>query len=312
MPLYLGGTVSYGTVVATLISTMGDSSFVIISRMPSQALYIHLISLSVGIASGYLVDGLGLGHRLVRTDEASPPGRGSGDTRWPHIGHDPGDAVGQALHREDHEVPGTIGYEITHRGYGLYWVITAIGLLLGTILLFQGDIGHWVGFDLGGMVGLSGTAISIIWLFAGGHSIADDTHAELEEKLASLKEMFIHSAHETAFVTFWVFAAYSAYGLFMHFTHLDLVAIVAQAGVLSVFATAAIGLIPGCGPQILTVTLYTKGVIPFSALVAHTLSQDGDALFPILAMNPRAAMWLTITTTVPALIVGILFFVAGL
>jgi len=75
--------------------------------------------------------------------------------------------------------------------------------------------------------------------------------------------------------------------------------------------TAGIGLVPGCGPQIVTVTLYTQGVIPFSALAAHTISQDGDALFPILAMNPRAALWLSVTTTIPALAVGVLLYAAG-
>ena len=64
--------------------------------------------------------------------------------------------------------------------------------------------------------------------------------------------------------------------------------------------------------NIVTVTLYTRGVIPFSALVAHTISQDGDALFPILAMNPRAVFWLTVTTTIPAMVVGILFYSAGI
>jgi len=313
MPLYLRGTVTYGTVVATLISTMGDSSFVIISKMPREAVYIHLLSFAVGITSGYAVDALRLGRSLVAAPKA--PLRAtlpSGHASRPHFGHAAGDRVGQALHPKGHEVAGTVGYEITHRGYRLYWVLTAVGLILGVLLLFQQDISAWVGFNLNRTVGLLGAALSVIWLIAGRHSIADDTHAELEEKLASLKEMLIHNAHETAFVTFWVFIAYSVYALFMHFSQLDLAAIVAQAGVLPIFATACIGLIPGCGPQIVTVTLYTKSVIPFSALVAHTLSQDGDALLPILAMNPRAAIWLTVTTTVPAVVIGILFYLAGL
>lgn len=87
---------------------------------------------------------------------------------------------------------------------------------------------------------------------------------------------------------------------------------VGRAGVLPVVVTACIGLIPGCGPQIVTVTLYTEGVIPFSALVAHTLSQDGDALFPVIAMNARAAVWATITTTVPALLTGVIFYAFGM
>jgi len=313
MPLYLRGTVTYGTVVATLISTMGDSSFVIISRMPRQAVYIHLISFVVGIITGYVVDALGIGQGLLRPAETTPerPTQPT-EAKWPHLGHVPGDQVDEALHPEGREVAGTIGYEITHRGYQLWWLITAVGFLLGIILLSQQDISQWVGFNLNRVVGLVGAVISVIWLVAGRHTIADDTHAELEEKLASLKEMFIHNAHETSFVTFWVFVAYSAYALFMHFTQLDLAAIVAQAGVLPVIATACIGLIPGCGPQIVPVTLYTQGVIPFSALVAHTLSQDGDALFPIIAMNARAALWLTMTTTVPAVLIGVLFYALGM
>lgn len=312
MPLYLRGTVSYGTAVATLVATMGDSSFIIISKMPAQALFIHLISLGVGIAAGYIVDALGVGPKLAVVEETGggnpvPPQQ----VRRAHIGHAPGDALSKALHPANREVIGTLGYEITHRGYVFYWLITALGLVLGVILLLQQDISEWIGFDLNRIVGLTGTAISVIWLVSGRHGLADDTHAELEEKTASLKQMFIHNAHETAFVTFWVFVAYALYSLFMHFTQLDLAAIVAQTGILPVLITACVGLIPGCGPQILVVTLYTKGVIPFSALVAHTLSQDGDALFPILAMNPRAALWLTITTTIPAAVVGVLFYAVG-
>ncbi|MEA3402966.1 MAG: putative manganese transporter [Armatimonadota bacterium] len=313
MPLYLRGTISYGTVVATLIATMGDSSFVIISKMPLQAVSIHVISLVVGILAGYIIDAFGIGAGLVEPEEAGAAGSGpSSHGQWPHLGHTPGDRIDEALHPEGHEVPGTVGYEITHRGYVVYWVVCAVGFALGVILLAQRDVGQWLGFDLNRVVGLTGLALSVVWLIAGCHTVAADTHAELEEKVASLKETFIHDAHETAFVTFWVFVAYAAYALFMHFTQLDLQALVAQAGVLPVVATACIGLIPGCGPQIVIVTLYTEGVIPFSALVAHTLSQDGDALFPIIAMSPRVALRLTITTTVPALVVGVLFYALGM
>ncbi|MGC9316455.1 MAG: putative manganese transporter [Armatimonadota bacterium] len=313
MPLYLRGTVTYGTVVATLIATMGDSSFVIIARMPRQAICIHLIALVVGIGVGYAIDACGVGAGRVQPQHiqvVSADGPESGE--WPHLGHLPGDSVGRALHPEGHEMPGTVGYEITHRGYGLYWIVCAIGFILGIIILTQRNVVEWIGFDLNRLVGLTGFVLSVIWLIAGRHTVADDTHAELEEKVASLKETFIHDAHETAFVTFWVFVAYGAYELFMHSAQLDLQALVAHAGVLPVIVTACIGLIPGCGPQIIVVTLYTEGVIPFSALVAHTLSQDGDALFPIIAMSPRTALRLTVTTTVPALLMGLLLYVVGM
>jgi len=136
MPLYLRGTVTYGTVVATLVSTMGDSSFVIISRMPREAVYIHLISFVVGILTGYAVDALRIGRGIVRPEETSlqSPIEPS-EAKWPHLRHASGDRVDEVLHPEGREVAGTIGYEITHRGYGPWWLITAVGFILGIILL---------------------------------------------------------------------------------------------------------------------------------------------------------------------------------
>ena len=74
-----------------------------------------------------------------------------------------------------------------------------------------------------------------------------------------------------------------------------------------------IGLIPGCGPQVLVTTLYLNGLIPFAALMGNAISNDGDALFPAIALNPSAAFWATIYSTVPAMIMayGFYFFAPG-
>ena len=45
----------------------------------------------------------------------------------------------------------------------------------------------------------------------------------------------------------------------------------------AVLLAAAIGLIPGCGPQIIAITAYVEGLVSFPALVANAISQDGDA-----------------------------------
>jgi hypothetical protein len=87
---------------------------------------------------------------------------------------------------------------------------------------------------------------------------------------------------------------------------LDIAAIAASAGVLAPIAGAAVGLIPGCGPQIVLAGAYAQGAVPVSALAANAISQDGDALFPLLAINKKAAVVATIYTVIPALVVGIL------
>ena len=72
---------------------------------------------------------------------------------------------------------------------------------------------------------------------------------------------------------------------------------------------ALVGLIPGCGPQVVVATLYTHGVIPFSALLANAVSNDGDALFPAIALAPKAAVMATLYSTIPALIAAYGFHV---
>ena len=65
-----------------------------------------------------------------------------------------------------------------------------------------------------------------------------------------------------------------------------------------------IGLLPGCGPQILVTTLYLSGVVPLSAQIGNAISNDGDALFPALALAPKAAIIATIYSTIPALLLA--------
>jgi len=82
-------------------------------------------------------------------------------------------------------------------------------------------------------------------------------------------------------------------------------------GFIAVVLASFIGLIPGCGPQIIAITAYTKDLISFPALTANAISQDGDALFPLLVRHRAASLWATIHTTIPALVVGVVLLVFG-
>ena len=72
-----------------------------------------------------------------------------------------------------------------------------------------------------------------------------------------------------------------------------------------------VGFIPGCGPQVLVTTLYISGVIPFAALIANAISNDGDALFPAIALTPRMAVIATLYSGIPALIISYYFLFTG-
>lgn len=115
-------------------------------------------------------------------------------------------------------------------------------------------------------------------------------------------------AEETAFISVWVIAAFLAFEYAVVFGGLDLATWFAAIAPLLPLIGVLIGFIPGCGPPLLITTLYINGVAPFSALIGNAISNDGDALFPAIAVNPRAAIMATLYSGIPALVVAYGFF----
>ena len=68
------------------------------------------------------------------------------------------------------------------------------------------------------------------------------------------------------------------------------------------------GFLPGCGPQIVVATFYLNGYIPLSAELGNAISNDGDALFPAIAICPKEAILATVYSAIPAIIVAYSYF----
>ena len=319
MPMYARGYVTYGTVLATLIATLGDSAFVLIgaaitdSSFVAPLLAVHAISFVAGVSWGYLVD-------MTGTTPNQPLGRfgptfGQAKLDEETVNESPLDDLSR-------EEPGGLGYKILHQGYLIWWTVTLIGLVFAILLLVWSgqdpDYGLELSFNPTTMdgfitwIGLVGTSLSIILYFAQKNWFGDDTEATIGDKLHSMRETMIHSASETAFVTFWVMIAYLAFEFGMLFSGISEQDMSNYGdGFIAVLAASFIGLIPGCGPQIIAITAYTKDIISFPALAANAISQDGDALFPLLVRHKAASLWATIHTTIPAIIAGVILLVAG-
>lgn len=115
---------------------------------------------------------------------------------------------------------------------------------------------------------------------------------------------------ETAFITSWVILAFLSFEYLHSFAGLDMEAMFATVGWALPLIAILVGFIPGCGPQILVTTFYINGLVPFAALIGNAISNDGDALFPAIALNPRAALLATVYSAIPALFIayGFWFF----
>ena len=321
MPLYLKGTVTFGTIVATLVATMGDSAFVLIASRPLDYLIVSIISFVAALISGYTVDALKIDGGFEKRRQALLDKNAVSladhallqDGPIRHIGHSDGDSIDMLLHHREaaHHEKG-LAYRFTHNvGYKIFWVMMAVGLILGILLLFQVDVNDALGIpSLGTIIGIAGLVFCIIYMIIDKRFIKNEEHDTAEQKAFSLRETLVHNAQDTAFVCLWVFVAYFVYELFVIFIGGEAVvqSWMMVTGLLSVILGAVIGLVPGCGPQIIFVSLYARGMIPFAALLANAISQDGDALFPLLAIDRRSSLWATVITTIPALLFGIAAF----
>ena len=116
-------------------------------------------------------------------------------------------------------------------------------------------------------------------------------------------------AEKTSFISVWVIGAYLTYDYAESFMVPDLQAAFGSVSPLLQLIGVLVGFIPGCGPQVLVATLYVNGVVPFATLIGNAISNDGDALFPAIARNPRAAIVATFYSAIPALFVGYGFYI---
>jgi len=315
MPLYVRGSVSFGTVVAALAATAGDSAFVILALAPEAAIYAYGLALVAGVGFGYAVDGWGLG--VERVDRAvGRIGRPMTDGGFattnvangaPSV---PGDAEAGCSVDSSTDTDREWLATLSHAVHVAWWVVAAAGLVAGVEYLRRGapEVAMEIGptfFGLFTVAGLVGTTLSVYLYFVGRRVIGDGASGRARDSFGSTYETFQHAAMETSMVTVWVIVAYLLYEYSVAIFALDIGALAAAVGLLAPIAGAALGLIPGCAPQIVFASVYANGEVPFSALSANAVSQDGDALFPLMAIDMKAAVVATIYTTIPALVVGI-------
>ncbi|XTZ17544.1 putative manganese transporter [Micromonospora echinospora] len=334
MPLYARGKVSFGTVVAALAATMGDSSWVVIAADPWFALRLHLLLFVVGLVTGQMVDGFGVDParaatpRRRATASARPSTRPATPPRTPtaapaagvspsppglsDVGVSP--AVPSVSPLPGVAPPAPVA-GATGACVGLlrrpdpataFWGLTTPAFLVSVPVVFQVVDPAALTRAFGGVdpylaLGSLGTLTAVVIFALGRGRLVDDTLETAHPR--SFGQTLRHSAHEASFVTVWVAVAYLGWQVISTGTGFD-GSQLALAGLVGVLVGALVGLIPGCAVQIVFTGLYVGGALPLPTLVANAVSQDGDALIPLAALRRHSAVLATVITTVPAVLVG--------
>ena len=265
------GNLSFGSVVAVLTSTMGDAAFLLIASEPKTGFFIMFLGFFVGLIAGWVVD----------------------------FTHPKGFLIPKKIN-ENINNNNPIKTTLTSK---ILWTLLLIpGLIIGIFMAFQVDVDNLLQNNYldntATLVGFMGGMLLILL-----HIIASKG---LIYKKTSLNggSSFERAFLDTNFVTIWVVLAFLAFEIIIFYTAFDLKQLFSHYSILTPLIAVLVGFIPGCGPQILVTSIYLMGIIPLSAQIGNAISNDGDALFPVLAIAPKVGLIATLYSAVPAIIIS--------
>ena len=267
---YIQGRISFGSLVAVLTATMGDAAFLILAIEPSTGLLIFVIGCSVGIISGYIVDIIHSEKYLINHPQTSI------------------------------EFEKSINTFVSK--FNLFWMFIFFpGFVIGILNAFQINIDEIIvlpsNLSLLSIIGSGGAILSI---FMWSLNPLSDFQCSTDKSRGYLSRVI----DTTNFVSTWVISGFLIFEIFMFFTTIDLKIFFDLWLPFVPLVAILFGFLPGCGPQIVVATFYLNGFIPLSAELGNAISNDGDALFPAIALAPKAAIIATIYSAIPAILVA--------
>ena len=266
---FIQGRISFGSLVAVLTSTMGDAAFLLLSKEPSTGLLVFILAGTTGIITGYIVD----------------------------FFHNENYLKIKENFKVEFE---KIGKTFVSRFNLLWLAIFVPGFLIGILVAFQVNLENLVIFKKFNIVESIGSVGAIISIFMWTLNPLSDFQCSTEKTRSYLSRVI----DTTNFVTTWVVCGFLLYEFVIYITGMDLKMFFDTWIMLVPLISIFFGFIPGCGPQIVITTFYLNGFIPFSAEIGNAISNDGDALFPAIALAPKAAIFATLYSGIPAIIVA--------
>ncbi len=270
---YVTGRLSFGGVVAALTATMGDAAFLLLAREPMTGLLMVVLGFTVGTLSGWIVNFIH-GRDFLRSPDSANRTKisaGQPDTSSPGLDR-------------------------------LWLAILIPGIILAGLVAFQVDVDAMFATSMfdkpATLLGVVGGVLGASMYLAPYFGLRGDVHFAMGGGLIR------RTISDTNFVTVWVIVAYLIFELSIYYLSLDLKTLFDGWVLFTPMIAILLGFLPGCGPQVLVTTMYLAGIIPLSAQIGNAISNDGDALFPAIAIAPKAAIVATLYSSVPAMVIA--------
>ncbi len=274
--LYSHKIVTFGALVATMIATSGDETYLMLSLFPAKALLIMGLLAVVGIVVGYATDIF-----YKKQDSLLPA-----------------DIHELEIHKPDENK--IINKEHIFRNLKAISFQRALLIFMLSVFLFllltkqiAADSESWVK-----------------WTFGISASFALTLAAIVSEHFLE-KHFWEHVIKKHFLRIFaWTFIALFVVALFNHYFNVN--EWIANNLLIVLVIAALIGLIPESGPHMVFVTLFAEGLIPFSILFTSSIVQDGHGTLPLLAVSKKGWFVLKIINLLVGLLIGFILLSLGL
>lgn len=268
--LFTHRMVSFGAIVTTMIATSGDEAFVMFAMFPQKALLLTVIIFVVGILAGYLTDKF-----------YKPTGILKDIATHDFPLHDEPEC--KCFQKEK------FWSNLFHPSlYRLSVDVIILSLILGVATgVLAGEADLWIKITL-----------MLSFTFAFFVTVSVPEHFLKEHVWNHIVKMHLPR------IFLWVFGIL----LSMHFLmmYIDVESWISNNMFVVLLIAVLIGIIPDSGPHLIFVTLFASGVIPFSILLASSISQDGHGMLPMLAESKKGFIAVKVINMIFASIIGVI------
>ena len=290
--MYSHKLLSFGALIAMMIASSGDEAFVMLAMIPKEALLLMVVLFAIAILVGWLVD------------RFSKP-----NNKTQHEGCEDG----YQIHEEDHHDETHQSEKASFRNMR-HASAERIALLLGVILFIAalafGMLEHEHEHEEAVHTQLNifdeywmNLIFAVVSLFVVWFIATAPEHVVKEH----LWEHIIRKHFLSIFL--WTFGALFVIQVGLHY--FDIEALISNNIPWMILLAVLVGIIPESGPHLLFVTLFATGTVPFSVLLASSISQDGHASLPLLAESKRSFVKAKIVNALVAAVCGYLCYFVG-
>lgn len=293
--MWTHGVISFGALVAAMISCVGDEAFVMLVQMPEKAFFLFGVLLVIALGIGFLIDKLGI--KIKQPENMQH-----------HL----------VVHKHEQVCMHDLfsGWKTNFRQLSFTRSLLITGLALFIIGMLTGFFDHEQN-EAAGQVAqqvqnrfslpldeawfnsiflILAIVVLVTFVFVNDHFLEEHLWKHIIKQ--HVPKIFL-----------WTFGALLLIHLLMN--SVDMTTWVEKNQLWVLLFAVIIGIIPESGPHLVFISLFVGGTIPFSVLLANSITQDGHSTLPLLAESKRGFFAVKLINILIGLFAGLIGYWIG-